>query len=107
MVAIPSLSINTIRLYQYNADIHGPGKNGFLMNKLLQAIVHNTYSECILAFPKLLVETTCMNIYGEIMALQLDAVNRTQFGDRNGFIKVVDDKKLRSLAIVLSIYAHS
>jgi hypothetical protein len=47
-------------------------KNGFLINKLLQAIMHNTYSECILAFPKLLVEIAYMIIYDQIMALQLD-----------------------------------
>ena len=68
--------------------------------------MHNTYSECILVFPKLLVQTTCMKVYDQIMALQLDAMDRIQFGDRNGFIKVVDDKKLISIDIVLSTYGH-
>ena len=45
-----------------------------------------------------------MKIYGQIMDMQLDAMERIQFGYRNGFIKVVDDKNLRSLAIVLSTY---
>ena len=55
------------------------------MNKLLQEIMHNTYSECILVFPNLFVEIVCMKNYNQIMALQLDAMDKIQFGNRNGF----------------------